>query len=312
MIKTALRGMRRGQSHQQQQNGKVKRSGDAPGFGYFRVIRGYRGYYLGHVPATKAAGSARYYIDKILDSCNINESQVVDSYIEVTPTSLTLYNAVTEDNSSECDATGNVAYKIKTGEINFGATFNDFSASDNCSSLPLPPPIKVTQGKTFDLTRISCCSSNNAQEDGRILSWVYRQETEDGFQMECHAVRFPSSKRANTVARLLYESFSKLYLEVREALRSSKVFYSACEQMSQQNNLPIADKANKMTTKTATACRIMRDRMSQVVNDDSADCANYDSNSDSVENRSDDSVFESISLDSESEYCTASSSESKL
>lgn len=81
--------------------------------------------------------------------------------------------------------------------------------------------MKVVQTKIYDLARISYCCSNH-DNDPRIFSWIYRQEIDIGFQLECHAVRFATDKKASLVATQLYKSFNKMYSEVETAVSSSR------------------------------------------------------------------------------------------
>lgn len=311
MIKSVLQSVR-GQQPSSSKKAQNSAAGTSRGgFGYYRIIHGYRGHYLGYVPATRSAANGKYYVDKILDRCNINEAQVVDVYVEVCSNSVNLYNAasVVDNDNYTTPGQGYATYGEDKGEIN--ASFTDViepsdshtgngtncSSSSSSSSTQLAPPVKVTPGMRFDVTRISCCLGCSGG-DGRILSWIYRQETADGFQMECHAVRFPTARRANTVARLLYESFSKLFLDVRQALRTSKVFYSAvtCQQSAQASHLQQRSEriVHTVTNGDDIVCQ-PADSSTKTSSDSAGDSANND-----------DSVFESVSEPGSSEAAAGS------
>lgn len=59
--------------------------------------------------------------------------------------------------------------------------------------------------------------------DPRLLTWLYRQETSTGFQLECHAVRFVSEMRAKLMAFRMNEAFTKLYSDMEAAANYSKL-----------------------------------------------------------------------------------------
>lgn len=85
---------------------------------------------------------------------------------------------------------------------------------------------KVIQKQNFDLARISFCTSG-VNANPRIFAWNYQQETDRGFQMECHAVSVNSHKRAKLLAGLLGEAFAKFNQDFHAALRSSSLFQAA-------------------------------------------------------------------------------------
>jgi hypothetical protein len=82
--------------------------------------------------------------------------------------------------------------------------------------------LKVLNTKIYDLARISYCCSNHSN-DSRIFSWIYKQEIDVGFQLECHAVRFPTEKKASLVASKLFRAFNKLYSEVQNSVTCSSM-----------------------------------------------------------------------------------------
>lgn len=83
--------------------------------------------------------------------------------------------------------------------------------------------MKIYESKIYDLARISYCCSNHTN-DTRIFSWIYRQEIEIGFQLECHAVRFSSEKKATLVASKVYEAFNNLFSEMESGMPCSSLF----------------------------------------------------------------------------------------
>ena len=83
---------------------------------------------------------------------------------------------------------------------------------------------QVKDRKRYDLARISYCCGNHIN-DPRILSWIYRQEVDVGFQLECHAVRFDSDVKARCVASRLYMAVTSLYLEIESAVSQTGVLW---------------------------------------------------------------------------------------
>ena len=96
---------------------------------------------------------------------------------------------------------------------------------------------KVIDTKLFDLARISYCSAGNF-EDQRILAWVYRQETEEGFQLECHAVRCKTTRKTKVIVYQLYDAITKLFVEVQAALQASETFKKAHEESENVSDSP--------------------------------------------------------------------------
>ena len=85
---------------------------------------------------------------------------------------------------------------------------------------------KITETRMFDLSRISYCSAEHRNESN-VLAWVYRQETPQGFSLECHAVRCDTQKKCCYLASLLYKAFNQIHKELQEAIKSSQTFVDA-------------------------------------------------------------------------------------
>ena len=85
---------------------------------------------------------------------------------------------------------------------------------------------RVMTSKMYDLARISFCSGGNFA-DHRIFSWNYKQETEEGFQLECHAVKVASERRARLLSVLVGQAFTSMHQEVQTALHSCRLFRAA-------------------------------------------------------------------------------------
>ena len=105
---------------------------------------------------------------------------------------------------------------------------------------------KLLQTRLFDLARISyCCGDHQVQP--RIFSWVYKQETETGFQLECYAVRCSTEKKPRVIAQHLYRACEKLYFEIQAALESGKTFSEACKKTPSRNMNDIMEGIEKST-----------------------------------------------------------------
>lgn len=85
---------------------------------------------------------------------------------------------------------------------------------------------RITRTKLFDLARISYCSGDHAQ-DSRVFAWIYRQETENGFQLECHAVRLANSMKAKLLSVHMCQAFDSFYNEIQAALKTSQLLNKA-------------------------------------------------------------------------------------
>lgn len=94
---------------------------------------------------------------------------------------------------------------------------------------------RVLHTKAFDLARISFCCGDHVQQP-RIFSWVYKQETDVGFQLECYAVRCSSERKPRKLAQSLYKACQGLYVEIQEAFKSSQAFSKACEMRTDQQD----------------------------------------------------------------------------
>ena len=88
---------------------------------------------------------------------------------------------------------------------------------------------KVTHTQSFNISRISYCSGEHLV-DPCIFAWIFHQENQSGFQLECHAVRVKSERRAKFLAFQLQQAFHALYKDVQAALESSKLFHAALSQ----------------------------------------------------------------------------------
>ena len=82
---------------------------------------------------------------------------------------------------------------------------------------------KLLHTSGFDLPRVSYACGQHISEP-KIFSWVYKQETDVGFQLECHAVRCSSARKAQIIAQQLFLSCQKLYQEMQAGLQSTRVF----------------------------------------------------------------------------------------
>ena len=82
---------------------------------------------------------------------------------------------------------------------------------------------KLLQTSGFDLPRVSYACGQHISEP-KIFSWVYKQETDVGFQLECHAVRCSSARKSQIIAQQLFLACQKLYREMQAGLQSTRVF----------------------------------------------------------------------------------------
>ena len=82
---------------------------------------------------------------------------------------------------------------------------------------------KLLHTSGFDLPRVSYACGQHISEP-KIFSWVYKQETDVGFQLECHAVRCSSARKSQIIAQQLFLACQKLYQEMQAGLQSTRVF----------------------------------------------------------------------------------------
>ena len=169
---------------------------------YTHFIRGLRVEYLGHVPTDDVASRERvnYCVEKLLDKCNMIESQTADVFLELDARACTLA----------------------------------MHYVDECA--------RITCTRMFALTRISFCSGGVGGGDSKLFAWVYRQETADGFQLECHAVRCTNERRMKIIARKLYAAFNQLGSQPQVAGKAAGPLASTPTGHTAAYNQPLAQR----------------------------------------------------------------------
>ena len=154
-----------------------------------RSMKGCKGSYLGYVPAFESSGKdcTHFYVEKILDACNINEDRIREVFVEIYPTVLKMY--IVDENH------------------------------------------RILETMQFDYTRISyCCGTHKL--DSRIFSIIYRLDSNDGVQLECHAIRFESEQKATLLAKRLFGALQRLQNEIEDTNIYGNTFLSKCKQRS--------------------------------------------------------------------------------
>ncbi|ELU11471.1 hypothetical protein CAPTEDRAFT_193877 [Capitella teleta] len=95
----------------------------------------------------------------------------------------------------------------------------------------------VIKTRYFDLARIAVCSAGLYGGSPCIFTWNYQQETDYGFQLECHAVKVNSAKRARQLASLLGSAFHQMSHDFHAAMRSSHLFQAAFDRKEPSTDL---------------------------------------------------------------------------
>ncbi len=109
--------------------------------------------------------------------------------------------------------------------------------------------MKITNTRLFDLARISYCTADH-QVEPHVFAWVYHQETLEGFQMQCYAVKMNSVRKAKMLAFQLNAAFRSLYEEVQAAEKSSQIFAeAACKQKTATLKVSTAESEQHFTLK---------------------------------------------------------------